>query len=83
MDKVQRRPVRRHANPGAAEALKKLPAASSAPAGRFMVEATASGFLQPLQSSEVVNRIRDPGVDLAIEDFGTRYSSLARLQTRN
>jgi sensor c-di-GMP phosphodiesterase-like protein len=70
-------------SPATLDALKKLLAASGAPAGNVVVEATERGFLQGEKSREVVSGIRELGCHVAIDDFGTGYSSLACVQTLN
>jgi diguanylate cyclase (GGDEF)-like protein/PAS domain S-box-containing protein len=49
--------------------------------GRLLLEITESVFMKDVTASaDVLRRLRDLGVRLAIDDFGTAYSSLGRLK---
>jgi diguanylate cyclase (GGDEF)-like protein/PAS domain S-box-containing protein len=49
--------------------------------GRLLLEITESVFMKDLTASaDVLRRLRELGVRLAIDDFGTAYSSLGRLK---
>lgn len=69
--------------PSTLDAVKKLLAASGAPPGNVMVEATERGFLQGAAAEMMVDRLRGLGIEVAIDDFGTGYSSLSRVETLN
>ncbi len=45
------------------------------------VEATERGFLQGVDTRDILASIRELGIEIAIDDFGTGYSSLSCLQT--
>jgi diguanylate cyclase (GGDEF)-like protein len=45
------------------------------------LEITESAFMKdPYQAKEILNEIKDFGIDISIDDFGTGYSSLAYLK---
>jgi EAL domain-containing protein (putative c-di-GMP-specific phosphodiesterase class I) len=49
--------------------------------GRLLLEITESVFMKDVTATtDVLRRLRDLGVRLAIDDFGTAYSSLGRLK---
>jgi diguanylate cyclase (GGDEF)-like protein/PAS domain S-box-containing protein len=49
--------------------------------GLFELEVTESSIMDDAQQAmEVLQRIREEGIDLSIDDFGTGYSSLSYLQ---
>ena len=51
------------------------------PAQRLIIELTENAAMeQPLETLEVMNRLRIKGVGLSIDDFGTGYSSMVQLQ---
>ena len=51
------------------------------PAGALQIEITESVLMSDSsRSREILNRLRDIGVAVAIDDYGTGYSSLAYLQ---
>jgi diguanylate cyclase (GGDEF)-like protein len=56
-------------------------AASNLPAGRLELEVTESVFLrQGGRAEETLRRLRELGVNLSLDDFGTGFSSLGYLQ---
>lgn len=61
--------------------LQRLLQTSGSHASNIEVEATERGFLQGIESREILARIREMGVGVSIDDFGTGYSSLSCLQT--
>ncbi|MHB2023884.1 MAG: putative bifunctional diguanylate cyclase/phosphodiesterase [Mycobacteriales bacterium] len=55
--------------------------ASGLPANRLVLEVTESAVMTKAQTAiSVLNRLRDLGVRISIDDFGTGFSSLAQLQ---
>lgn len=56
-------------------------AASGLDGGRLKLELTESAIIQdPERASKVLGALRDLGVQVAMDDFGTGYTSLASLQ---
>jgi diguanylate cyclase (GGDEF)-like protein/PAS domain S-box-containing protein len=57
-------------------------AASGLPAGDLVIELTETAFVDPTtRASEVLHRLREGGVKVAMDDFGTGWSSLSQLRT--
>lgn len=53
----------------------------SVPANRLIIEITESTLMRDLESAvKVLRRLREAGVRLSIDDFGTGHSSLAQLR---
>jgi EAL domain-containing protein (putative c-di-GMP-specific phosphodiesterase class I) len=51
------------------------------PASRLTVEVTESTIMaDPKRALDVLGHLRDMGISLAIDDYGTGYSSLAYIQ---
>ena len=63
-------------NTNLVEDLKRIIHDSGIPAGRLIIEITESGFMEDLSNARVVvNSIRELGVKVALDDFGSGYSS--------
>ncbi|WP_432521140.1 putative bifunctional diguanylate cyclase/phosphodiesterase [Kineococcus sp. SYSU DK006] len=60
------------------QVVRSLAQAGLAP-GRLVLEVTESGFLDDPRGVAVLSRLRSLGCALAIDDFGSGYSSLGRL----
>jgi predicted signal transduction protein with EAL and GGDEF domain len=73
--------VRNLLEPGLAERVRGLLAASGLPAGLLTLEITEGAVMtDPAAAVAVLHRLADAGVRLSIDDFGTGYSSLAYLK---
>jgi diguanylate cyclase (GGDEF)-like protein len=66
---------------GFANALLAILAETSLPAHQFGVEVTESAFSNETTSLNELDKLRDQGITIAIDDFGIGYSSLSRLWT--
>lgn len=65
-----------------AERLARIIAEAGAPAAWFELEITESAAMQhPRDAVQVLQRLRDMGMQVAMDDFGTGHSSLAMLRT--
>ncbi len=67
-------------DPGLFEAITHALATSGLPASSLKIEITESSMLDADASDVLMRRIRDLGVRLAVDDFGTGFSSLSYFQ---
>jgi EAL domain-containing protein (putative c-di-GMP-specific phosphodiesterase class I) len=73
--------VRNLLEPGLAERVTRLLAASGLPAGQLTLEITEGAVMtDPAPAIAVLHQLAAAGVRLSIDDFGTGYSSLAYLK---
>jgi len=73
--------VRNLLEPGLAERVGRLLAASGLPAGQLTLEITEGAVMtDPAAAIAVLHQLAAAGVQLSIDDFGTGYSSLAYLK---
>lgn len=78
-------PLRLHVNlsarqvedPGIVDRVGAILARTAFPAERLCLEITESAAME---KPEIVDRLKEIGVQLAVDDFGTRYSTLAQLR---
>lgn len=64
-------------DPGVVERVREILEETGFPAGRLFLEVTESAAMR---ESDTVSQLKDLGVGLAVDDFGTRYSTLAQVQ---
>jgi diguanylate cyclase (GGDEF)-like protein len=66
---------------GFAKRVERMLGARSVDPAKLRIEITESGLMEDAQKSvDLLNSLRQIGVELSIDDFGTGYSSLAYLQ---
>ncbi len=72
--------ARQLGDPGLVDEVVAALAASGAPAASLMLEVTETALMEdPRGALETLHRLRDLGVGLAIDDYGTGYCSLSYL----
>lgn len=74
-------PLRQLRRPGFAEFLIRTAAQRGADLTRLSVEVTESGPIDPDEVGPTLRALRDAGLALSLDDFGTGHSSLARLRS--
>jgi len=68
-------------DPELAQRVSEVLAANDLPPHSLQLELTESAFTSQSRSTEQLHRLRDLGLPLAIDDFGSSESTLARLHT--